>query len=43
MMMLPKRNIANHNQSWSQMLDHSYRIIITGGLGSGKTNPLLDS
>ena len=28
----------NHIQNWSYFPDHSYRILITGGLGAGKTN-----
>ena len=32
----------NHNPSWIYIPDHSYRILIIGGLGSGKTNVLLN-
>ena len=32
----------NHRPSWPHILDHSYRIFIIGGLGSGKTNVLLN-
>ena len=32
----------NHNPNWSYIPDHSYRIIIIGGFGSGKTNALLN-
>ena len=31
-----KENIKKHNPKWSQTPDHSYRILITGGSGSGK-------
>ena len=31
----------NHNPNWPSILDHPYRILIIGGLGSGKTNVLL--
>ena len=27
----------NHNPNWSYISDHSYRILIIGGSGSGKT------
>ena len=30
-----------HNPNWPYIPDHSYRILIIGGLGSGKTNVLL--
>ena len=30
----------NHNPNSSYILDHSYRILITGGLGSEKINVL---
>ena len=29
-----------HNQNWPQIPDHPYRILITAGSGSGKTNSL---
>ena len=32
----------NHNQNWPYIPDHPYRILIIGGSGSGKTNPLLN-
>ena len=32
----------NYNPNWSYIPDHPYRILITGGLGSGKTNVLLN-
>ena len=35
-----KENIKEHNPNWPQIPDHSYRILIIGGSGSGKTNLL---
>ena len=32
---------TNHNTNWFYISDHPYRILIIGGLGSGKTNVLL--
>ena len=34
-------NKIEHNSKWSCIPDHSYRILIVGGSGSGKTNALL--
>ena len=31
-----------HIEEWSYIPDHLYRILITGGFGSGKTNALLN-
>ena len=31
-----------HNEKWPCIPDHLYRILITGGSGSGKTNALLN-
>ena len=31
-----------HNEKWPYIPDHSYRILIIGGSGSGKTNALLN-
>ena len=31
-------NKRKHNPNWSYIPDHPYRILIIGGLGSGKTN-----
>ena len=33
---------ADHNLKWPYIPDHSYRILIMGGSGSGKANALLD-
>ena len=35
-------NITEHNQQWSYILDHPYRILIIGDSGSGKTHALLN-
>ena len=35
-----KENIKEYNPNWPQIPDHPYRIQITGGSGSGKTNSL---
>ena len=35
-------NIIEHNSKWPYIPDHPYRILITGGSGSGKTNALLN-
>ena len=32
----------NHNPNWPYVLDHSYRILINVGSGSGKTNVSLN-
>ena len=37
-----KENIKEHNSNWPQILNHRYRILIIGGSGSGKRNPLLN-
>ena len=31
-----KENIKEYNPNWSKISDHPYRILITGGSGSGK-------
>ena len=36
-------NKTKHNSMWPYIPDHSYRILIIGGSGSGKTNALLNS
>ena len=35
-------NKTKHNKNWPCTSDHAYRILIIGGLGSGKTNALLN-
>ena len=35
-------NNKNHNEKWPFIPDHPYRILITRGSGSGKTNTLLN-
>ena len=35
-------NRTEHNKNWPYIPDHPYRILITGGSGSGKTNLLLN-
>ena len=35
-------NKTEHNLRWPYILDHPYRILIVGGSGSEKTNPLLN-
>ena len=35
-------NKTVHNKNWPSIPDHPYRILIIGGLGSGKTNALIN-
>ena len=35
-------NKTEHNPKWPYIPDYPYRILIVGGSGSGKTNPLLN-
>ena len=35
-------NNKNCNKRWSYISDHLYRMLITGGSGSGKINTLLN-
>ena len=37
-----KESIEEHNSNWPQIPHHPYRILIVGGSGSGKTNPLFN-
>ena len=36
------KNNKEHNEKWSYIPDHPYKILITGDSGSGKTNTLLN-
>ena len=37
-----KENIKELNSSWPQISDYTYRILIIGGSGSGKTDSLFN-
>ena len=37
-----KQKTQDHKTNWRQILGHPYRILITRGSGSGKTNKLLN-
>ena len=37
-----KENTKERDQNWLQIPDHPYRILITGGSGSGKTDSLFN-
>ena len=39
---ITNENNKEHNRKWSFIRDHSHRILIIGGSGSGKTNLLLN-
>ena len=39
---ITNRNNKEHNEKWLYIPDYSYRILITGGSGLGKTNALLN-
>ena len=39
---ITNENNKEHNKKWPNIPDHLYRIIITGGSGSGKTNALIN-
>ena len=36
------KELHSHNLKWPYIPDHPYRLLIIGGLGSGKTNALLN-
>ena len=40
--MLYNENKREHNSKWLYIFDYSYRVLIVGGSGSGKTNALLN-
>ena len=37
-----KEDLKGHNPNWPEIPDHPYRMLITGGSGSGKTNVLFN-
>ena len=39
---ITNENNEEHNEKWPYIPDHSYRILIIGGSGSGKTNTLFN-
>ena len=39
---ITNQNNKKHNEKWSYIPDHAYRILIIGGSGLGKTNTLLN-
>ena len=39
---ITKENIKEHNQSWPQVFNHPYRILIIGSSGYGNTNSLFN-
>ena len=39
---ITNENNKAHNKKWPYITDYPYRILITGGSGSGKTNALLN-
>ena len=39
---ITNENNKEHNNKWVYIPDHPYRILITGGSGSGKANALLN-
>ena len=39
---ITNENNKERNEKWPYIPDHPYRIMITGGSGSGKTNALIN-
>ena len=39
---ITNENNKEHNEKWPYIPDHPYKILITGGSGSGKTNALFN-
>ena len=39
---ITNENSKEHNEKWPYIPDHSYRILIVGGSGSGKRNVLIN-
>ena len=39
---ITNENNKEHNKKWPYIPDHSYKILIIGGSGPGKTNALLN-
>ena len=39
---ITNKNNAKHNPKWPYIPDHPYKILLTGGSGSGKANALLN-
>ena len=39
---ITNENNEDHNKKWPYIPDHSYRMLMIGGSGSGKTNTLLN-
>ena len=39
---ITNENNNEHNEKWPYIPDHLYRMLTTGGSGSGKTNALLN-
>ena len=37
-----KQNIKEHNPKWLLIPDHPYKVLITGGCGSGSINSLFN-
>ena len=39
---ITNENNKEYNKQWPYIPNHPYKILITGGFGSGKTNALLN-